>query len=60
MIDDNWQRYYGNFDFRAEKFSDPKDMVKKMHAQGFKVMLWICPFVSPDSPEYCELAQKVI
>lgn len=58
MIDDNWQRYYGNFDFRAERFPDPKGMVQKLHSQGFKVMLWICPFVSPDSPEYRELAQK--
>ncbi|GAB6010435.1 glycoside hydrolase family 31 protein, partial [Dysgonomonas reticulitermitis] len=26
--------------------------------KGFKVMLWICPFVSADSPEYRELASK--
>ncbi|NGM73184.1 glycoside hydrolase family 31 protein [Sphingobacterium sp. SGL-16] len=58
MIDDNWQRYYGNFDFRSEKFPDPKGMIQKLHSQGFKVMLWICPFLSPDSPEYRELAQK--
>lgn len=58
MIDDNWQRYYGNFDFRAEKFPDPKAMVRKLHDQGFKVMLWICPFVSADSPEYRELEAK--
>lgn len=58
MIDDNWQRYYGNFDFRAEKFPDPKGMINKLHQQGFKVMVWVCPFVSPDSPEYRELAKK--
>lgn len=58
MIDDNWQRYYGNFDFRAEKFPDPKKMVKELHDMGFKVMLWVCPFVSPDSPEYRELNSK--
>ncbi|NDW19178.1 glycoside hydrolase [Dysgonomonas sp. 216] len=58
MIDDNWQRYYGNFDFRAEKFSNPKGMVKELHDMGFKVMLWICPFVSSDSPEYRELNSK--
>lgn len=52
MIDDNWQRYYGNFDFRAEKFPDPKKMVDELHRLGFKVMLWFCPFISPDSPEY--------
>ncbi|MDU1891826.1 MAG: glycoside hydrolase family 31 protein [Dysgonomonas sp.] len=58
MIDDNWQRYYGNFDFRAEKFRDPKGMIGKLHAMGFKVMLWISPFVSPDSAEYRELSKK--
>lgn len=58
MIDDNWQRYYGNFDFRAEKFPDPKAMVKRLHDQGFKVMLWISPFVSPDSQEYRMLEEK--
>ncbi|NDV46432.1 glycoside hydrolase [Paludibacter sp. 221] len=58
MIDDNWQKYYGNFDFKPEKFSDPKAMIDKLHAMGFKVMLWICPFVSADSPEYRDLAAK--
>ncbi|MDL2309861.1 glycoside hydrolase family 31 protein [Parabacteroides sp. OttesenSCG-928-B22] len=58
MIDDNWQRYYGNFDFRAEKFPDPKAMVEELHRMGFKVMLWICPFVSADTQEYRELATK--
>ncbi|MGL4852563.1 MAG: glycoside hydrolase family 31 protein [Phocaeicola sp.] len=58
MIDDNWQRYYGNFDFRAEKFPDPKGMITELHNMGFKVMLWVCPFVSADSPEYRELRSK--
>lgn len=58
MIDDNWQRYYGNFDFRAEKFPDPKGMIDKLHELGFKVMVWVCPFVSADSPEYRELAKN--
>lgn len=58
MIDDNWQRYYGNFDFKAEKFPDPKGMIDQLHKDGFKVMLWISPFVSADSPEYRELSKK--
>lgn len=58
MIDDNWQRYYGNFDFKAEKFPDPKGMIDQLHEMGFKVMVWICPFVSPDSPEYRVLRDK--
>ncbi|WP_298061842.1 glycoside hydrolase family 31 protein [uncultured Rikenella sp.] len=54
MVDDNWQRYYGNFDFKAERFPDPKGMIDRLHGKGFKVMLWISPFVSPDSPEFRE------
>lgn len=58
MIDDNWQKYYGNFDFKPEKFPDPKGMIERLHADGFKVMVWVCPFVSPDSPEYRLLRKK--
>lgn len=58
MVDDNWQRYYGNFDFKAERFPDPKGMIDRLHGKGFKVMFWISPFVSPDSPEFRELQSK--
>jgi len=58
MIDDSWQKYYGNFEFRPDKFPDPKGMVNELHAMGFKVMLWVCPFVSPDSDEYRDLRDK--
>jgi alpha-glucosidase len=55
MIDDNWQKYYGNFEFKPDKFPDPKGMIAQLHEWGFKVMLWVCPFVSADSPEYRRL-----
>ena len=58
MIDDNWQKYYGSTEFRPDRFPDPKGMVDELHALGFKVMLWICPFVSPDSQEYRMLRRK--
>lgn len=58
MIDDNWQKYYGCWEFDREKFPDPKAMVDELHSMGFKVMLWTCPYISPDSPEYRELAEK--
>lgn len=58
MIDDNWQKYYGSTEFRPDRFPDPKGMVDELHALGFKVMLWICPFVSPDSQEYRALRNK--
>ncbi len=58
MIDANWQRYYGNFEFKSERFPDPKRMVDELHELGFKVMLWVCPFASPDSAEYRQLAER--
>lgn len=58
MVDDNWQRYYGNFDFKQETFPDAKAMNDELHRLGFKVMLWICPFVTPDSPAFRELRSK--
>lgn len=56
MIDDNWQEDYGTWKFSARRFKNPKAMVKKLHDMGFKVMLWICPFVSPDSQIFRQLA----
>jgi alpha-glucosidase len=58
MVDDNWQKYYGNFAFKPERFPDPKGMIQKLHDRGFKIMLWVCPFVSPDSPEFRYLDSK--
>lgn len=48
MIDDTWQEDYGVWDFHPGRFPNPKEMIDQMHDMGFKVMLWICPFVSPD------------
>jgi alpha-glucosidase (family GH31 glycosyl hydrolase) len=56
MIDDTWQEDYGVWDFNARRFPHPKQMMDELHQMGFKVMVWICPFVSPDSKEYRELA----
>ena len=56
MIDDTWQHGYGEWEFDARRFSDPKGMVAKLHAMGFKVLLWMCPFVSMDSPAYRRIA----
>ena len=55
MIDDNWQEDYGVWEFHAGRFRDPKGMIARLHALGFQVMLWICPFVSPDSMAFRRL-----
>jgi alpha-glucosidase (family GH31 glycosyl hydrolase) len=48
MLDDTWQEDYGVWDFHPGRFPNPKDMIDQLHKMGFKIMLWICPFVSPD------------
>ena len=60
MIDDNWFSYYGGFDFDKAKFPTAGNTIAQLHAKGFKVMLWVCPFISPDSREYRELLDKKI
>jgi alpha-glucosidase (family GH31 glycosyl hydrolase) len=58
MIDDNWADYYGRFDFRADRFKNAAAMVDTLHSMGFKVMLWVSPFVSPDTEVFRELLAK--
>lgn len=58
MIDDNWTRYYGEFELDRVKFPNPEQMCAELHSKGFKVMLWVCPFITADSPEFRELAEK--
>ena len=55
MIDDNWQLDYGTWKFHPGKFSDPAAMVDSLHQWGFKVMVWVCPFISPDSETFRKL-----
>ena len=48
---------YGRWHFSREKFYDPEGMLSELHRLGFTVMLWICPFITPDTQEYRELEQ---
>lgn len=58
MIDDNWQENYGKWDFHPGRFDNPKIMIDSLHNMGFKVMVWVCPFVSPDCDVYRQLAAE--
>jgi alpha-glucosidase (family GH31 glycosyl hydrolase) len=58
MIDDNWQEDYGNWNFHPGRFTNPKQILDSLHTLGFKVMLWVCPFVSPDSYVFRDLMDK--
>lgn len=56
MIDDTWQAGYGDWRFEPTRFADPKGMCAKLKAMGFKVVLWMCPYVSMDTPAFRRLA----
>ncbi len=58
MIDDTWQAGYGDWRFEVSRFHDPAAMCRELHGMGFKVMLWIVPFVSMDSPAYRRLRDE--
>jgi len=60
MIDDNWQQNYGQWDFKKNRFPDAKGMIDTLHRQGFKVMLWVCPFVNTNCGVYPELAHRCL
>lgn len=47
IIDEGWQKAYGDWQFDTAKFPDAKAMVEELHALGFKVMLWVVPYVMP-------------
>ncbi len=59
MIDDGWQQSIGTWEFNRTLFSDPKGMIERLHELGFKVMLWIAPYVSPDSPDFIKLIEPI-
>ena len=52
MIDDGWSDYYGKWVFSREKFPHAEEMLKTLHSKGFFVMLWICPYITPDTLQY--------
>jgi alpha-glucosidase (family GH31 glycosyl hydrolase) len=58
MIDDRWSKDYGVWQFDPEAFPDPAGMITTLHDWGCRVMLWLVPFVSPDSATRRDLAAR--
>ncbi|MEV7623884.1 glycoside hydrolase family 31 protein [Actinoplanes sp. NPDC089786] len=58
MIDDCWSPGYGTWRFDRARFPDPRGMIDRLHEQGFSVMLWLVPFVSPDSATFRDLERR--
>ncbi len=45
MIDDGWATAYGDFEFDESKFPHPAAMIAELDSLGFKVALWLTPFI---------------
>ena len=58
ILDDGWAQDYGDWEFDAEKFPNPKAMCEEMHTLGFKVMLWVCPFVHRSAKSFKDLEER--
>ncbi|MFD3444709.1 glycoside hydrolase family 31 protein [Microbacteriaceae bacterium 4G12] len=58
MIDDAWSPDYGTWRFDESRFPDPAAMTAQLHEWGCSLMLWLVPFVSPDSATFRELESR--
>ncbi len=59
IIDEGWQKGYGQWWFDEVKFPNPKEMVEKLHDMGFVVMLWTCPYVTSSGKDYVFTATDI-
>jgi alpha-D-xyloside xylohydrolase len=55
-LDTYWQRRGHWCDYRWDdgRFPDPDGMLAELHDLGFRVCLWICPYISERSPLFHE------
>ena len=51
-IDDRWEVHYGDMEFDKTKFPDPRKMTDELHHKGFRVTLWVHPFVNMESAAF--------
>jgi len=59
-LDDNWETCYGELEFDPEKFPNPVEMVTQLKNQGFRVTLWIHPFLNTNCPSFTTSAQYMV
>lgn len=54
-IDDDWEVCYGALTFRTTKFPNIKSFTDRLKARGFRVTLWVHPFINKGcEPWYSE------
>jgi myogenesis-regulating glycosidase len=56
-IDDDWETCYGELVWDLKKFPDPAKMVADLKAMGFRVTMWIHPFMNELCPSFAAAKQ---
>lgn len=56
-IDDDWEVCYGALTFNTNKFPDIKNLTDTLKAKGFRVTLWIHPFINKNCSPWYEQAK---
>lgn len=57
-IDQQWETVVGDLAFNPALFPQPRAMMDELHALGFKVLLWVTPFVNRESPNFAFLGER--
>jgi len=57
-IDPPWLKHYCDLEWNTENFPNPEEMLRKLARKGFKICLWIQPYVPKGTPMYEEGARK--
>lgn len=61
LIDSPWETAYNDYKFNPKQFADAPAMVKYIHAQGYKLVLWHTPWINSksDPPQEEGFADKI-
>jgi alpha-D-xyloside xylohydrolase len=61
LIDSPWAETYNDYKFNPKQFDDAAAMVKYIHAQGYKLVLWHTPWINvkSDPPKEAGFAGKI-
>lgn len=58
ILDDCWMKQYGNWEFDRDAFPDPQEMIRILHQEGFQIILWVVPYVTPVGAIYRKALER--
>ncbi|HEY2806511.1 MAG TPA: TIM-barrel domain-containing protein [Gemmatimonadales bacterium] len=61
VLDSPWATNYNTFEMNPLQFTDPQEMVQRIHDAGFKLCLWLTAFINSETlrPSEPELVGKI-